>query len=80
MITATVRCWPNGRVIPAADMKFAAPPLVGDVIEITDFIELLVRDRRFAADGRLILRCDPLPGSGYDFDALQRAFDEARAR
>jgi hypothetical protein len=77
-VKATVRCWPNGRVIPAVEVEFDAPPMVGDVIEIVDYVSLTVRQRRFAPDGHLVLRCDPEPGSDYGIDTLTEAFDEVR--
>lgn len=75
---ATVRCWPEGRVIPSVEMEFGVAPVIGDVIEIVEYVALLVTRRRFDPDGGLTLWCEPEPGSAYGFDTLLAAFDEVR--
>ena len=78
---ATVRCWPKGGgVLPAAEMEFATAPLVGDYIEVIEYVTLVVRSRRFSPEGGLVVWCDPEPGSDYTFEMLRDAFDEVRGR
>jgi hypothetical protein len=77
-VWATVRCWPEGRVIPGVEIEFFTIPLVDDVIEIVEYVAVIVRRRRFAPDGAMTLWCDPEPGSDYTFEMLRSAFDEVR--
>jgi hypothetical protein len=75
---ARVRCWPNGRVIPSVEADFSTAPMVGDMIELVEFVALAVKQRRFDPGGRLTLWCDPEPGSDYTPEMIADAFDEVR--